>query len=238
MTKSQRSQHIDDIRSLVEDSGFTVNRWGKYQKDNVRIEISAVNIKAWYGKDKVWSKSMTSLTLEQVDTQIKTLVNAGGMDDVNIEKGGTLKKSIETENDIKGFFDKYRCLSNFDETSFEMDGVLFKSGEHAYQFHKAIDSEWQQKILNAETPAIAKKLGRKCPMRDDWEKVKIDVMRNVLWHKFSQNAQLKELLLSTGTKYLEETNYWNDRFWGVCRGVGQNELGKALMAIRSKLMHV
>ena len=32
-----------------------------------------------------------------------------------------------------------------------------------------------------------------------------------------------------------EGNTWNDTFWGVCNGQGQNWLGKILMLVRSEL---
>ena len=41
------------------------------------------------------------------------------------------------------------------------------------------------------------------------------------------------MLLSTGDKYLEETNHWKDTYYGVCDGVGKNVLGKILMSVRN-----
>jgi hypothetical protein len=81
----------------------------------------------------------------------------------------------------------------------------------------------------------AKAEGRRCTLRSDWEQVKIGVMTGVLLAKFSQNPLLREGLRSTGTKRLEETNYWNDTFWGVCKGKGDNMLGKLLMEVRDQL---
>ena len=42
-------------------------------------------------------------------------------------------------------------------------------------------------------------------------------------------------LLGTGDTYLEEGNTWNDTFWGVCNGVGENNLGRILMEVREEL---
>jgi len=33
-------------------------------------------------------------------------------------------------------------------------------------------------------------------------------------------------LLSTGNCEIQEGNYWGDTFWGVCKGKGENNLGK------------
>ena len=43
------------------------------------------------------------------------------------------------------------------------------------------------------------------------------------------------MLIKTGDQELIEGNYWNDTYWGVCKGVGQNKLGKILMRVREEL---
>lgn len=79
-----------------------------------------------------------------------------------------------------------------------------------------------------------KKIGRNLPLRPDWETVKFDVMEDLLIQKFSQEPFMTQLL-ETGDAHLEETNHWSDVVWGVCNGVGENNLGKLLMKIRSEL---
>ena len=59
-------------------------------------------------------------------------------------------------------------------------------------------------------------------------------MKTILLDKFTRNLDLKEMLLETKGKYLEETNWWGDKFWGVCNNTGQNQLGQLLMAIRDE----
>ena len=73
------------------------------------------------------------------------------------------------------------------------------------------------------------------PLRDDWEAVKIQIMYQIVYAKFSQNPLLKQKLLDTGDAYLQEGNTWYDTFWGVCNGVGQNNLGYILMRVREEL---
>jgi predicted NAD-dependent protein-ADP-ribosyltransferase YbiA (DUF1768 family) len=73
-----------------------------------------------------------------------------------------------------------------------------------------------------------------------WDLEKVEVMKRLLLQKFNQslNPELYEKLQETENKYLEETNYWGDTFWGVSKsnnkedGVGGNNLGKLLMEIR------
>lgn len=135
---------------------------------------------------------------------------------------------------ISKFENKYRFLSNFYPVDVAYCGVVYPTVEHAYQAAKTLDPEGRASILSAATPAEAKRMGRKVPMRRDWEKIKVDVMRELLYMKFTQ-VKMKRMLLATGDRHLEEGNDWGDTFWGVCRGRGQNKLGELLMEIRFEL---
>ena len=57
-------------------------------------------------------------------------------------------------------------------------------------------------------------------------------MSAVVFDKFYRNIDLRNKLMETGNRYLEETNHWKDRYWGVCDGKGENNLGKILMSVR------
>ena len=57
-------------------------------------------------------------------------------------------------------------------------------------------------------------------------------MRDLLAQKFAVHTQLAQMLLLTGDALLVEGNTWNDTFWGVCAGVGHNNLGLLLMQQR------
>lgn len=105
--------------------------------------------------------------------------------------------------------------------------------EHHYQAAKTDDPEWAAKILNAPTPGQAKRLGRKAPMRPTWESEKVAVMLALLRVKFLW-PDLEQALLATGDAVLIEGNTWNDTFWGVCNGRGQNHLGRLLMQVREE----
>ena len=92
-------------------------------------------------------------------------------------------------------------------------------------------SVWQQ-IAAIESPADVKRFGKKIPLRVDWKEVRLNVMREIVFLKFSQNQDLKKKLLATGNAILVEKNNWHDYFWGVCNGKGENHLGKILMTVR------
>lgn len=81
----------------------------------------------------------------------------------------------------------------------------------------------------------AKKLGRKVPLRKDWEIIKLGVMMKIVQAKFEQHPELAEKLLQTDTAYLEEGNTWGDRVWGTVDGKGANNLGRILMQVREIL---
>lgn len=141
-------------------------------------------------------------------------------------------ESLFSDYEIKGFFEQYRWLSNFYPCTINYCGYIFKSTESAYQAAKVPYHEMGQ--FQSLEPSEAKKLGRIIPLRPDWGKVKDGVMYEILVEKFS-NLELRLLLLETGDRYLEETNWWGDTYWGVCKGKGQNKLGKILMKIREKI---
>lgn len=42
--------------------------------------------------------------------------------------------------------------------------------------------------------------------------------------------------MRTGESILIEKNTWGDTYFGVCNGVGENNLGKDLMSIRYRLL--
>ena len=132
---------------------------------------------------------------------------------------------------IDSFRNEHVYLSNFYSCPVQYDGLTYQNTEAAFQAAKCVDQNEREKFIDL-TPGRAKRLGRKVALREDWNKVRIDVMKEVLICKFSQNHELKEKLIATGNEELIEGNNWNDRFWGVCRGVGQNHLGKLLMEIR------
>lgn len=133
------------------------------------------------------------------------------------------------------FRGKYYFLSNFYAAPVVWDGVSYKNNEAAFQSAK-VGREYRQEFAEL-TASEAKKLGRKVPLRPDWENVKERIMYEICLAKFSQNEELKEKLLLTGECALEEGNTWGDKVWGTVNGEGENKLGKILMKIREELRH-
>lgn len=91
-----------------------------------------------------------------------------------------------------------------------------------------------EKIFACKTPGDAKRLGRNVALKDDWEKMKCQVMLDVLRAKF-RDKRLRKKLLETDEAVLIEGNTWNDREWGKVNHVGRNKLGKLLMYLRTEI---
>jgi len=129
---------------------------------------------------------------------------------------------------------KHGFLSNFYPCTIYIDKKPFASVEHAYQAYKTLDESARELIRKSKSPQEAKKLGRCVQLRPDWVEVRIPLMHSFLKQKFD-NPFLQHMLIETGEAQLIHNNTWNDKFWGVCRGSGENWLGRLLMQVRSDL---
>ena len=133
-------------------------------------------------------------------------------------------------------------LSNFYPSPILHEGIVYPTNEHFFQAMKTLDPAERKAIANAETPGMAKRMGRTVKLRSDWEQVKVDVMRTGLMLKFS-DAKLAQKLIDTGDEELVEGNWWHDQTWGSCfcpdhcRTPGRNLLGMLLMELRKELQY-
>lgn len=136
---------------------------------------------------------------------------------------------------IKEFQKENRWLSNFATCFVTFEGMDFPSTEHAYQAAKTLDFE-ERKSLLTMSAGEAKKAAKKFKIREDWESIKLSVMEDLLRQKFNKSP-FKEQLLETKNEFIQEGNWWNDTFWGVClkTNKGQNNLGKLIMKIRNEI---
>lgn len=135
---------------------------------------------------------------------------------------------------INNFSCQWDFLSNFYPARIVYDSIAYPSIEHAFQAAKTKDKELRLAIRAAKTPGEAKRMGSQVQLRPEWELVKVDVMLQLLRLKFYPE-NMAALLLSTGDHELVEGNHWQDTFWGVCNGVGENWLGRLLMQVRTEI---
>ena len=137
----------------------------------------------------------------------------------------------------------FDIFSNFYEEPLEINGQIWKSGEHFYQAAKFAktglqpDEEIYHTIINAETPGTAKRLAdeyfsgenKECSHQALRTFVAMATMLNV---KFAHGTLARKRLMQTGNLELIHHS-GSDFFWGQSRkGEGKNLLGKALMQIR------
>ena len=147
----------------------------------------------------------------------------------------------------------YPCVFN---AEYEGKEYTFYNSEQYFMFVKAKtfgDEENALKILlEGKNPKKAKTYGRMVKNYDDekWNEIRYKVMVDANMAKYSQNNELKNLLLSdefNGKGFVEASPI--DGVWGIkcseedalddeSNWNGQNLLGKALDEVRDRLMNV
>ena len=133
--------------------------------------------------------------------------------------------------------DPFGCFSNFAPFPIFIDFLEWPTSEHYFQGQKFPGTEHEEAIRGVDSPMVAARMGRDPdrPLREDWEAVKDDVMRDAVRAKFTQHKKLANILLSTRDALLIEHTS-NDFYWGDGGdGTGRNMLGHILMEIRDEL---
>jgi ribA/ribD-fused uncharacterized protein len=140
------------------------------------------------------------------------------------------------------------CFSQWYEAEFVVEGQRYPTAEHFMMAEKAAlfdDQEIRAQVLQASTPNAAKALGRKVRGFNDqrWLQHRYDIVVRANQAKFSQNPELDEYLMRTGSRVIVEASPVDD-IWGI--GLAQdhadvndpnlwkglNLLGFALMQVR------
>lgn len=129
---------------------------------------------------------------------------------------------------------KYAFLSNYYTCDILYKGILYNSAETAFQLQK-YPLEQRKKYCRLY-PWEVKPLGRKAPINiEEWDAKKDEIMFEIVKCKFEQYPDLADKLIKI-TEPIVEHNDWNDTYWGVCNGNGQNKLGQILAEIREILI--
>lgn len=144
----------------------------------------------------------------------------------------------------------FRFLSHFYPSPLVLDGSVWPTVEHYYQFQKSFDPNYRAAIRAAEHPGHVKHLAASPTVprrfskgswfrkhgtapRPDWDEVKLDIMRRADGAKYMQNVDLAALLMATGTAELVEDSA-SEPFWGIGQeGLGHNWAGRILMEVRA-----
>lgn len=142
-------------------------------------------------------------------------------------------------------------FSQWYPSTFIIEGAKYNRAEQFMMAMKAAtfqDDFCLRKILESNNPSEQKKYGRMVRNYNDeqWTKVRYNFVVQGNYAKFSQNQDLKKILLDTGNKILVEASPY-DKIWGIgmdeknpdrfdiSKWKGQNLLGKALMEVRGRL---
>lgn len=145
-------------------------------------------------------------------------------------------------------------LSQWYIKDFKENDLLFNCMEKYMMYNKALlfdDKDIANEILNNNQPKAIKELGRKVKNFNDelWDKMKYKIVFTGNYYKFSQNADLRNFLLSTKNKVLVEASPY-DKVWGIKMKYddenienpffwkGENLLGFALMEARDEIKRV
>lgn len=145
-----------------------------------------------------------------------------------------------------------QCFSQWFPSPFVVEGVKYYTAEHYMMAEKAKlfkDVDTFEEIIHAKDPGKAKHLGRTIQNFSEavWKKRRFDIVVSGNMAKFSQNPDLRDFLVNTGSRVLIEASP-KDRIWGI--GLAENDpesenpnlwrglnlLGFALMQVRLKLM--
>ena len=139
--------------------------------------------------------------------------------------------------------DEYGDLSNM-AAGFPLtiNGINVRTPEALYQACKFPNHpKVQKEIIDQYSPIAAKMVSRSYGhlCREDWLKIRVDVMRWVLQLKISIHYEkFSQLLLSTGDKPIVEYSRHDD-FWGAIQEqgtlTGENMLGQLLMELREQV---
>ncbi len=108
----------------------------------------------------------------------------------------------------------YNCFNNFHPCVFIVKGKKYTSSEQYYQAHKFREEEWRDRIRAETSPNLVWQLGqsRKHTLIPDFENQKYQIMYAANYHKFFNNPELMDALLSTQNEEIifhKSISYWN-----------------------------
>ena len=124
----------------------------------------------------------------------------------------------EENDDYIGFLGLHSPFSNFYQCSFKLNNVSYSNVEQVIQADKATscnDDRAKFKIMSTKNPFEMKRIGRNLQGFNEqkWEKDQsAKVVYNAVMAKFSQDHELLNILLRTGSKCIFKAS--TDQYWG------------------------
>ena len=125
--------------------------------------------------------------------------------------------------------EEHEETNNFLECHFIIDNISYVSSENYFQCAKTSNKADFEKIKQSGAGKTVWEAGSKITLRDDWEKIKVDIMYIANYAKIHQNPDLaKRLACTNGSiSFIHSSdfwNYWNSRIFERIRAeIRQNE---------------
>ena len=154
----------------------------------------------------------------------------------------------------KGDYPTKACLSQWYPAKFRVGIEQYNCAEQYMMAKKANlfqDERIRKEIMETESQGKIKALGGQVKgfQNEIWDEFKLRIVMTGNYYKFAQNKAQRRFLLETGDKILVEASPL-DRIWGIglaendpralepWNWLGENQLGFALMEVRSELKRV
>lgn len=242
----QASRMIEQIQR--EPSEPTLAAPALSEQDGVLLEQGASMLEALAADERYHGNDSSAMGAECSAHAVRRLaVNLRGAPVASARPSNSLHGFIKPDSETHVYFyeQDFYVLSNFSAfpLTWKTSQYLytrFATSEQAYHWEKFkhIGGRGVQELLEEALSAhdaftIAQK--HSALRREDWDEVKVEVMRNILRAKVDQHEYVKRKLLATGDRILVEDS-WRDDFWGWGPNRdGQNVLGKLWMEVRAEL---
>lgn len=129
-------------------------------------------------------------------------------------------------------------LSAFSAHEVELDGVVYKTAEHAYHALRIKPGPEREAVQAARSPMDAWREGQKYKhdpelLVEDYDKY--EIMERITRAKLEQHEDVRNVLLATGDRELLKV-YDTDYDWGTGADFsGKNNFGKLWMKLRAEL---
>ena len=177
----------------------------------------------------------------------RTKFDCDNLDDLPPPLHPTQLKQVQIDAETIAYQSEFAPFSNFYPSPITIGSHKFFCLEQAFQFLRAKTLGKPlvaMKIYLSRDVRFIKQLGSEMGTSETWETKQFDVMYECLKRKFTQNPELRSLLLKSGQMMLVEAT--PDRLWGCGATLssnvlrrrewsGQNKQGKILMTVREEI---
>lgn len=135
---------------------------------------------------------------------------------------------------VKSFDGEFDFLNMFYNCKVIVGKFTYLNAYSAFTASKC-KNENEKRAFTRLNAIKSKKKSKRLLKRDDWDDVKVDIMKEIQRAKFEQNPELKEKLLKIDG-YIENQVMYTDLFWGknISQNKGKNMLGKIIMELRDE----